>query len=446
MEIVEETGELGWKAVDISHETFHLDIPRDNQEYASINLPIHSSFVDIFLMYMPISFIEDVWEFWGPSHWVYGSSNNPATINRGYCDIKAVYTMLAVYIRLCGLQNPTKGNEKNERTLRNVINESLTAIKQSHPDHHFSGETIIETLISRFHIPKELYVQLGKHLEGVIGHCGRSLICDEKLLHFTGESALIRKISSKPDKIGFWFYEAVCMLNAKTPYLLLSRVQDTCANTKTHISCDEILEEWGNIAIRYKIRNCYSNPLLVFDSYYTVNVGRNYLNDHNVNFIGSCNTVRFRGIVAAMKLCKQFVKKPGDTGCIYHPGKHEIFVNHIDPDNEIGNKHVLSNAFSPVLGTRSAENTIPVYDHYKLLFGGCDKFNRNLHKRLYCFKTGGKDKKGSTGHVHKFYMGAILQNVMAVYTQLHPETKDELSFMQMCLELSGELIEYVTTL
>ena len=37
--------------------------------------------------------------------------------------------MLAVYIRLCGLQNPTKGNEKNERP--------LTAIKESHPDHHF---------------------------------------------------------------------------------------------------------------------------------------------------------------------------------------------------------------------------------------------------------------------------------------------------------------------
>ena len=43
-------------------------------------------------------------------------------------------------------------------------------------------------------------------------------------------------------------------------------------------------------------------------------------------------------------------------------------------------------------------------------------------------------------------MGAILQNVMAVYTQLHPEAKDKLSFMRICLELSGELIEYVTTL
>lgn len=60
--------------------------------------------------------------------------------------------------------------------------------------------------------------------------------------------------------------------------------------------------------------------------------------------------------------------------------------------------------------------------------------------------TRGKDKKGNTGHVHKFYLGAILQNVMAVYTQLHPEAKDKLSFMRICLELSGELIEYVTTL
>ena len=103
-----------------------------------------------------------------------------------------------------------------------------------------------------------------------------------------------------------------------------------------------------NIAIRYKIRNCYSNPLLVFDSYYTVNAGRNYLNDDIVNFIGSCKTVRYRGLVAAMKLCKQFVKKPGDTGGIYHPGKQEIFVNHIDPENEI--QYILTSSGYPIGG------------------------------------------------------------------------------------------------
>jgi hypothetical protein len=55
---------------------------------------------------------------------------------------------------------------------------------------------------------------------------GRSIAGDEKLLHFTGDSSMIRLVPSKPDKVGFWFFELVATLKSGAPYILHLQLSD----------------------------------------------------------------------------------------------------------------------------------------------------------------------------------------------------------------------------
>lgn len=273
LDLMQKNGELDWNSFNVKSENFKLIFPDNHREFASVNVIQEATLGDIFRRFMSVEFVTKVWDYWPADMWVYGSSTKTSTINKGQPDLKAIYTMLAVYIRICALQNAPKENDPHKRPLRDAITEAMQAFQQRTPNYHFHGMTIIETLLSRFHIPRELYKDLGAQFQSVIEHCGRVIAGDEKLLHFTGDSAFIRQIITKPDKIGFWFYEAVCLLGPKVPYMLLTRVQDTCANLDEHIPCDEILKEWGTIAKKYATNNRNCGPVLVFDSYYTVNAG-----------------------------------------------------------------------------------------------------------------------------------------------------------------------------
>lgn len=170
------------------------------------------------------------------------------------------------------------------------------------------------------------------------------------------------------------------------------------------------------------------------------------MNDNNVLFIGSINKQRFGPLMAAMKEYGAHVTKPGATAGLYNARTKEIFVHHWDTNEDVDKKYVLSNAFRPAPNTRNTATITPAYDHYKEFFSGCDMFNRNLHDKKFCFRTGGKDKKGSRGHVHKFFMAAMLQNTFALYRHLRPNSTTEMTFLQLGIMLSNELIDYVQSM
>lgn len=40
---------------------------------------------------------------------------------------------------------------------------------------------------------------------------------------------MIRSVRSKPDRIGLWFYEMVCLLGEKMPIMLYVKVAEVCS-------------------------------------------------------------------------------------------------------------------------------------------------------------------------------------------------------------------------
>jgi hypothetical protein len=66
-------------------------------------------------------------------------------------------------------------------------------------------------------------------------------------------------------------------------------------------------------------------------------------------------------------------------------------------------------------GNRSDE-IFPIYQH---MFHICDSYNKTLHEYKYCHKSGGLHKNGEDGLCHKFIMACIIQNTLAAYKNLH---------------------------
>jgi len=112
----------------------------------------------------------------------------------------------------------------------------------------------------------------------------------------------------------------------------------------------------------------------------------------------------------------------------------------------VGKKYVLSNAFQKVAVTRGQPKVVPAYDHYKHMFNGCDLFNRGLHDRKWCHKTGGRNTPGERGLIHKYIMAVIIQNVLNTYKCINEISDEQSDFMTLCLELSDELYAHSLTM
>jgi hypothetical protein len=152
----------------------------------------------------------------------------------------------------------------------------------------------LEDAWSKLLVPQSFFERIHSNCREMLRYPGAAVAGDEKLLHFTGDSAYIRQVKSKPDRIGLWFFELTCMLEGKIPFLLdmfLSK-----ANTETHesVAVSAVTERWGEIVVNY--HKLYK-PLLIFDSYYTDNRGRERLRELKVNYIGAVQSNRFERLL-----------------------------------------------------------------------------------------------------------------------------------------------------
>jgi hypothetical protein len=351
---------------------------------------------------------------------------------------------MAIYIIITGYQEKPLENKKNPGAQRNAIIKAMKLIAERRPFFKIPGINTIEMLISRFHIPKEFYKQLADRFIAVIIQPGRALPGDEKLLRFLGDSSLVRQIPTKPDQIGFWFYELMARFSNDDFFILYARAQDSCKGIDESIPTIEVIKEWGEIIKKFKEKNKNEGSVLVNDSYYTTEGGRQWLNDEKIKYICAIATNRFPLLMDAIALVGHQVTKPGETAAIILPTTGELFVHHWDPDVNVDKKYVLSNAFEKAPRTRrSAVAQIPVYPYYKFLFNACDKFNRNLHDRKYCHKTGGRLKRGEKGHIHKFYMACIIQNTFTLRHLHCSEEEKNKDFILKCIELAFNIIDKV---
>ena len=440
---IQESGENLWRRVDFKEEYFNIMQTTPEDTFAIPSFQTNTSMVDIFLNIITPELLESIWTEDDPAKWYYGNTTHSRQINRGVFSAKIVYQVIAVYIYLMGVQDTILDDYSGNNPLRETIMKSLNNLGELVENADLPGIQITATLISRFLIRREDYKVICDNLKRCVTHPGRFLAGDEKLLHFTGDSALIRQIITKPDKIGFWFYELSSKLPTGKIILLYWRVHD---GTVDSIPVHEIVTEWGEISRYYGNVGIRYQPVLIFDSYYMSSASRRWLLDNNIPFIGAVQQSRLAPLMSNMFIHGVNVDKPGETASIFNEETGELFVHHWSFDATIAKKWVLSNAFVRSTRTRQQANITPVWDWYKETFSGCDFFNKGFKTNALQFRSGSGSKYGENGHIHKFAMCALVKNVVNIWEAVQNPEPEPKNFKSRCISLATEIVEFAKTL
>lgn len=348
---------------------------------------------------------------------------------------------------LQALQEKPQENTKNKNARRTAIAEA-----QGHFRSKFGvkppGITLLETFRTNFYIALSDQDEFNKNMHRIIIQLGQFVTGDEKLMRYLGACGYLRKVPNKPDKLGHWHYELTCQvcvflvietlhqaltqhqLSNGKPFLLYARTHASDKTVGKSIPTSEIVGEWADIVLRLGT----PQTMLVFDSYYLDNAGRNLLLEKDVKFVASVQAHRFERLT---DLVKHKVEKPGQQAGVYKPETAELFVHVWDHNKDIGKKYVYSNAF-----TRYDEpepNIRPAYDAYKHMFNVCDQFNRSLHDRKWPHRNGAGGCPGTDLAIHDFFMSALLINVLNVKSSITSSTASD--YKADCTELADQLFE-----
>ena len=89
---------------------------------------------------------------------------------------------------------------------------------------------------------------------------------------------MVLNIVTKPDSIGIWYYEVVVILPNGTPFLIYLRMRISIPNEDMAVKVIDIIKDWGGIVLRFD----KWKSILVFDSYYMVEAGRQWLNENEL--------------------------------------------------------------------------------------------------------------------------------------------------------------------
>jgi hypothetical protein len=299
----------------------------------------------------------------------------------------------------------------------------------------------MEILISRYTIPESFFPVISGNFRKVVAHPGKFVACDEKLSHFTGNSGFIRKVPSKPDGIGLWLYEMVCILGVDKYFLLDFWLCKSNSLSGIKEPVNEVVSKWSQSMSSYA-----PQPVLVYDSYYTDNTGVKKLLDGRIPFMASFRMDRFKEVKALIEKNKIELAKPGCSMGFTRSDNTLMVMFHWSLNTDIGKKTVMSNCFIEKPKTRNSSTDLPIYTDYKKNFFYCDRYNRNLHDKLYPHKCGGNNKMGEFGHLHKFCMGVTLQNIFVIYEMLNIIPDNEKYFKNHCFSLAKLLVSYALSL
>lgn len=435
---IRESNESDWENVHLQNSAFKMATPPANELFAVNNLPHNSTFFDIFNKFLPRSLLEDIWRHYPRNHWHYRSAGSDVLLLHGLFDYKAVLTMFAIYIRIMGLQIVPSNQGGKGRQKRDAIVEALNYFNTKYPDAKFLGRETYELLISHFCIPSEFYEQISSNFRSILIKLGEVIVGDEKLLKFTGDSRFVRSVPAKPDSIGLWHFELACKYPNGDPFLIHMKFSNSTKRDNIHIPVNEVVKQWADIS-----KAQHHKPVVVFDSYYTDQQGREYLKAKKVPFIGAVIVSRFNLLSDILEEYGDKIRRDGDKAAIYNPRSKELFVH--KRDRTLGDKYVISNAFHHAPATRKTDNVTPVYDHYRQAFNICDVFNGH-DLIIYPHKCGGKSVSGLNGNISKFVMGAVLENVFNSHRNIRGIAAYNMSAQDKYCALSDQIVEYTLTL
>lgn len=436
--------QAGWRHIDKKVECFVLDELAPMDAFLSFKRIHAPRFIDIFQRFVTDELITKVMNRWSDKDLYLGDTTKAGSPKQLKPTKKLVWQTLAIQVRLIGLQNKSTENDPIKNPLNHFIKDCIEYFKDD--DDKISLKSVEKMIhIMTFDGCEDM---ISKSFQEIVLKLGQSIAGDEKLFHFTGDSGDIRLVVSKPDRIGLWFYEVVAQLGNGSHYMLYVKLQ---TSRDGPVEVASIVQDWINI-IKFTGSSeviDVPNPktMLVFDSYYHVEAGRQACIENRVKF--SCSVRPDRMQAEKRLLQRADSETPGDEETIYREASNELFTYHYDRQKGVGKKFNLTHGLIRDTAARKVKenkDVIPGYDMYKAMFEVCDRYNRNLHDRHWPYKRGGKGRKGEWGHTHDFFIACILQNTFSAHSQIMKYDPKILSFKTKCVQLSDALYEYSCSL
>jgi hypothetical protein len=341
-----------------------------------------------------------------------------------------VYKYLAIVIRIYGLQNAPKESHRDKNAMDGNLKEAIAHFKRAYPASTPPGLQAVKLLASKFVIGKEEGGLLSKQYSRVAVSLGQWVAGDEKLFHWTGESAFLRLCENKDDYIGFWMYMLAGRLSSGKPFLLHTKLHAAQTKLGESVTCAEVVSAWADVVDKKGIDG---HTILVADSYYLDKTGWGALREKEVSFICGVQECRFQELA---EKTKKHSKREGDTCLLYNDTTDEMFVTHWYPDKKLGRKFVISNAFTRERG-QTLRQYVPGCDDFSLMFNTCDQFNRSLNNRTWPHRC-----STSEHQIHNYFLSCMLINTMNAWMNAHNLSDTDCDFEQFAVSLADELYQW----
>ena len=217
--------------------------------------------------------------------------------------------------------------------------------------------------------------------------------------------------------------------------LLITSVHSTSGSLGESTQTAQIVNEWADLVLSFR-----QPTIICMDSYYLCKVGRETLRQKNVRFIAAIKPDRFKRITALLTLS---VQNAGKSAYAFIGDRNEAAVMHWSRDTNIGKKFVLTNCFTRV-PQKKPSDYVPVYDEYKSLFSGCDKFNQQLYGKNFPYQAPNDTNLAEKKNIWNYLFTSVLINVWnvckGVLQARDPET-ETMSFRDFCDDLSVRIVE-----
>ena len=178
-------------------------------------------------------------------------------------------------------------------------------------------------------------------------------------------------------------------------------------------------------------------------------------------FLCLANATKFPKVLHILTHRCGKLRQRGDLVLIHNEKKNSICVSYWNGYSLIGKRNYVTNLFhkqTSSINMQTGEEYHPVKieeinQRIASVFRSYgNTFAEEMHDRRLCHKTGGKSKLGQDGQEHKLILACILHNTFAAYGFMNSNNTSgskpvqEMSFSELCIQLSNELFDFALTL
>ena len=413
----------GWAYLKNGEKLFPVDQDKDF-EYPVTKIRSSDSKLDIFLKFLPLSFLKKVLEKRVKER------NGGLSFGKGNGKTYTVQKNIFIPLYVFAVKTLIQGRQNKLISMPEDVRDAVEALRTTNK--HIYNAGTMRKLISLFYIDHEEGEAefVSKRMAKIFQSFGDMVSGDEKLFFYSGYSQYTRQVKNKPAGVGLWMYQASVLLKCGKPCLIYTRMHNSNKQKGMHVKCHEIIKTWAEM-----IQDTYkpSNSTLFMDSYYLQEESRQWLKEKQVKYVASLHSGRFGVLINSLK---PKVKKTGNYVQCFNQKTKEAAVHYWSEDTKVGRKTVLGAGFR-VKREGKKDNVVPLFDHYGVGFSLCDKFNTCLHKKAWPYKLQG-DKK-----VHWNYLfTCILINTYHLWldSARKDEDRSKVTWQEFCHELAFEMI------